>query len=552
MPVEILATSGERKASSLAKSGPSSQLARRWAPLLIALSFLAIVHLTLFPFNFAVPPGMSLAQAAQPFDWRPMDPYNLQDFCQNILLFAPFGFALGCQLRARAIRKHWLLPIAFAVCVLFSGSIEFLQQWLPSRDSALADIIANATGGLIGAIVVLLAGMRLLRLADRALITARRLLVLPVVAVLLLAMCGLVLRSTFRLRQFRHNLNAWSSDFPLTLGNSPDGHRPWNGTVERVEIAAKAMPPNRVAEAFASADMRDQLGDAVLASYRIHGPGMYADLSGHGPPLVWCQSQQAPPAEPTLKLSDQHWLSSKGPLTVVNSDIAASNRFTVRLTFTPAGVWQKDIGRLFALSADTKRCNLIVGQEGDNLLIRLRTYLTGDNGSNPANFIPGFFEHPRRHDLIIVYDNPSLRVYVDSAKSAEAVDVPSDFSALHHVLARAMTLPFYGFGRDIYRLAFLTYAFAPFGGLLAFTLIDSRLSPAVRWAAVGIGLLLPPLAMQVILICVCGRRFTPDNLLLGAAIPAAVMLLWARWMQNYFRVGADTWRYVHIPARNGR
>ncbi len=68
------------------------------------------------------------------------------DLVLNIMLFVPFGIALGL------VRRR--VPIAVAIGALLSTAIEILQLWIPGRDSAISDVAANSLGTLFGALVV--------------------------------------------------------------------------------------------------------------------------------------------------------------------------------------------------------------------------------------------------------------------------------------------------------------------------------------------------------------------------------------------------------------
>lgn len=69
--------------------------------------------------------------------------HGLADFLLNVLLFVPFGAALGL-LGER-------VPRATLWGALLSTAIEIAQLYIPGRDSSIGDVIANTTGTAIGA-----------------------------------------------------------------------------------------------------------------------------------------------------------------------------------------------------------------------------------------------------------------------------------------------------------------------------------------------------------------------------------------------------------------
>jgi VanZ family protein len=507
-------------------------LSALWSPPLLLLSFLAIVFLTLFPFNFTVPHGMTLRQAAAPFDWRLYDPSDPFDSINNIIMFGPFGFALACLARGRKLRTVWLVPFATLVCCLFSSSIEFLQQWLPTRISALSDICSNTTGGFVGAIVFLVIGTPLLRSLTKVLIATLNHLTLPIFAVGFLLLLAVALRSPLHMRHVHRNLSSWSPAFPLAVGNDPRDDRSWRGTVTSVDIADTALVPSQVPAAVASEDLQTVLGDSLLASYRIQASRNSSDLTHHSPDLQWIGPDVPQGTTGALPaVSGDHWLRSTGPMQLVCSRIRETSQFTVRCRFRSDLPSQSpELGRILTLSSDPLHCNLTIGQQRSDLVVRLRTPFSGDNGTNPASKIPDFFLQAGWHDLLLTYDDPVLRFYVDGPQLTGAVEIPADFANVARYLARAMTLPISGYLPEMYRSAFFVISFGPLGLLVALLSAAPGVPPLRRNVALAAGAILPTLVMQLMLVLLCHRPFRTDNLVLGmcatiiVAIPAAVWL----------------------------
>lgn len=123
------------------------------ADVLLALSLLAILALTVLPeWNPGVPAsGRSLV----PFEdllrsLRPdMPPYAVDlavgNILANVLLFLPFGFALG--LRFPTTPPARLL----VVCLVLSVSVELVQLiGHLGRSADVTDVLTNLTGGFLG------------------------------------------------------------------------------------------------------------------------------------------------------------------------------------------------------------------------------------------------------------------------------------------------------------------------------------------------------------------------------------------------------------------
>ena len=116
---------------------------RRSAYALLVASIGVIVAATLIPFGAlqleTMPPKWCLACADL---W-------LTDGLSNVVLFAPFGAALGLL----GVRARWALVLSAG----FSLFVEYMQSIgvPPARSATLADVVANAIGGIVGAAVVI-------------------------------------------------------------------------------------------------------------------------------------------------------------------------------------------------------------------------------------------------------------------------------------------------------------------------------------------------------------------------------------------------------------
>lgn len=90
-------------------------------------------------------------------------PGTLEDVVVNVAGFVPFGFALCALLRAR-LQSLWAGLGALAGGLAVSLTIEFLQVFLPTRDSDLTDILTNTLGAGLGALLLVFWRLRLLRM----------------------------------------------------------------------------------------------------------------------------------------------------------------------------------------------------------------------------------------------------------------------------------------------------------------------------------------------------------------------------------------------------
>lgn len=140
---------------------------------LVAVSTLFILLPTLYPFTFNEPenilslpiffkgigegglPGLLSATFVQPFQ---SETYKLKYFepIANVFLFMPLGGSLAYLIRRWGGTWAATFLLVALICPVFSLTIETIQVFLPSRTSAIADIITNSMGALFGFACVLL------------------------------------------------------------------------------------------------------------------------------------------------------------------------------------------------------------------------------------------------------------------------------------------------------------------------------------------------------------------------------------------------------------
>jgi len=119
---------------------------------------LLIVYASWFPFAGWRSSGLS------PFAFLNLQPQRYWtgfDVMVNIVGYMPLGVLLVLALHPR-VRGLWAVLIAAVTGVLVSGTMETVQNFLPSRVPSNLDLLTNSGGCLAGAIVGLLFGPLLL------------------------------------------------------------------------------------------------------------------------------------------------------------------------------------------------------------------------------------------------------------------------------------------------------------------------------------------------------------------------------------------------------
>lgn len=378
---------------------------------LLPLSVLLIVHLTLEPYTFTMPAG----KQAHPLGlwmrfWNGAS--NPGDIVNNLVLFMTLGFSLACLLQGTRLRPLAKPVVAYAVGFGLSLTVELAQLYVPGRTSTRIDVIANATGTLIGYGIWLIA-----RVWSKS--PARVMAALAVY--LVLGVAALAGQST------ADSLGNWDRQMPLSIGNEATGDHPWRGEVERLQIV------NGVTGAAPGATWVEPGSgqDVLLADYVREANGAYSDQSGQLPDLLPQLSTGA-----VMKGYDSgphRWYSTETPVPELSEPLGASSTFTIIVRVAAADLEQHGPARIVSLSDSPYLRNFTLGQEGRDLIFRLRTPATGLNGVWPELRVPNVFTDTRPRDIVIRYEHGTVHCVIDGVLQPNVLEITPQWALLAHL-----------------------------------------------------------------------------------------------------------------------
>lgn len=365
---------------------PATRKPNRWVVVLWLAALVLILYLRLIPFVFVWHSRIPVER----IQWQPL---MLLDVPFNILIFAPFGFGLaGLLARGDAARAAGpaLGRRVVLAGVLLSALLEATQVFMPDRAPSLADIAANGIGVLLGYGLFRAWEMGIARALQRT-VTRRNLLLVPALYAL-----GVALLTAFLYRGV--HLDNWDTSFPLIVGNEATGDRLWRGWMGSLTMEA------------GNSDHR-----AFFADYALEGDVPYEATArkGFAPPLVW----QAGPATPQdgrgIITGTDQWLMTTESFSDFSEVARQTDRFAIHMEIATANPQQRQDRRLVSVSPDVYNRNVSVIQNGDALVVRLRTLANGKNGHRPEASVPGVFTDTQPRRITVAYSAPMLRVTVD-------------------------------------------------------------------------------------------------------------------------------------------
>jgi glycopeptide antibiotics resistance protein len=477
-----------------------------WSNRILIVAVAGILFLTLFPFRFAV--HAKLAGNDSPFLLGTGGKYSGSfNVFLNVLLFVPIGFGLTEKLRERGKSRGAALLFTMAAGAIFSYAIEFIQIYIPTRDSGWEDVFTNATGSVVGFFLFELLGKSVLKTASEienrldGFLTAHR-------ALLILSLYFAFWFAVSVPLQKESQLTNWVPDSQLLVGNDAAGRldRSWKGEISRLQLWDRALPAG-LAEKITSGEMVADATSNPLATYEFSNMPPFQDQGRFLPELMWTSSTPDLLHSHALYLDGKSWLTSQAPVARLVKDFQETKKFSVRVVCAPAEVKGSD-GRIVSISQGQGLVNLAVRQEDANLVFWFRNPLSVRRALL-AWSIPDIFVVHQNRDILFSYDGSNLSLYIDGKKNPRIYQLTPG-TGLAQLFRRIKTSELEGYNYIYYALLFI-----PGGsliGIAARRITMQNLNPAL---ALVIGLLIPAIFFELMLIWISGRMFSFVNIVLS-------------------------------------
>lgn len=473
-------SSARFRALSAAEYFETTALSKGLAVFLLVFATLFIFFAATFPFDFDFTSRNPLELVSQRFDWNP-NPYdeNYTDRTQNIIFFIPFGFVLAAVVPKRPRRLIIQLALALGIGFLLTCTIESLQALVSFRDPSFADVWCNTLGSILGAgFYVLGAGSGvdqigdvLFRFTARVLLKLRR-LVNPIVitATLVLYAVGQIVAPA--MIRGAGDMSTWDNNMPLNLGFAPKlEDRTWSGQVHSVVLADRALDAAQIRDLAKGADPAAVCGPSLLGSYKITGSAPYADQSGHLPALTWVKDAAETADSQSPSLDRDHGLATTQPITPATFGIGRTSEFTLAVQLSTAGQDQRGPALFLAISGPDQPFNIRMGQEFNDLAMRLRTAVRGA----PEMYLAGVFSDNRSRHIVVTQRAAQTIIYIDGYEQGR-VEVTPEAKMIWRLYPRGyfrMWIDRYGYRS--YAAMYRVLVFIPFAALLAAAMFSMKL-----------------------------------------------------------------------------
>ncbi len=483
---------------------PHQPACAEWSNRILLLSLLGIVYLTLFPFRFNF--TVTLVFHRYPFLLGMTGKrQSHMDTFLNVLLFVPFGFGLCAKLRLRGTGRWLSLLLALAFGAVASYAVEFLQFYIPPRDSGWDDVVTNTAGSVVGFFLFEMFGGALLDELSRwedaftGWLTARR-------GAILLAAYFAVWFGISVYLQRETRLSDWDPQYKLFVGNDASGQNPWKGQIHQLQIWSRALPEGTIRGMAARESVKDA-NEGLLGTYDFTGAPPLRRQVDFLPPLVWTPVQPQSVNAQASELDGRSWLRTQLPLERLTREIEKTSQFTVHVVCAPAAT-EGAYGRVVSVSETADYANFQMWQEGTSLVFWFRNPLS-ETRSSLAWTVRDVFEAGKVRDIVATYDGSDAFIYLDGIRVPRVYRLSPGASFLHRrLIIRTSEL-------EACNLVYDTIVFLPAGLLIGVAgRKTSRRNISGVWMIV-LEWILPALLLEILLAGVSGRRIWAGNIALS-------------------------------------
>jgi glycopeptide antibiotics resistance protein len=511
--------------------GRAASVWTSWSNRVLLLSLAGIFFLTGYPFRFA---HRESARFLFPFALNGWGKgYSAFDVFLNVLLFVPFGFGLAEKLRERGKSKTAALLITYLCGAFVSYVVEFLQLYIPPRDSGWGDVATNSAGALVGAWIFATAGGAIIAWFSARERKLESGLTLPSIGILVALFTGLWCTLAGPLQR-QTRLTDWISDSFLTAGSSAwvRAAEGWKGQVFQIDLWNHDVPRWQARKLTASSSTNGEPAGA-LAVYRLSGSGPFQDVRQALPSLDWALRPSFSASNGAV-LDGRSWLISVQPVPTLVSSIESTGQFALRVVCQTASAPQVD-GRVVSLSTPSGPENLALTQFGSALAFWFRNPLSMNRG-RMTWIVPHVFAPNQTRNILLSFNGTAVSLFVDGRDYGHGYEFGPGVGLAHYFRhIKAEELPGYYY-------IFYVIIFFPIGWVVAFAWRKFRVGWIARLCFVTAACLLPAVAFEWVLADASRRSLSLHNIWFAALI-ALAGCLWMNADQSYSR----TMRSEHEP-----
>jgi len=383
-----------------------------WVPGVLSIYLIYLFILTLAPFDFSLFYFRQFFSSSFPNRIAFIFHARFPDVVNNILLFLPLGMFLFLFHRKRtksAEPRLWVPILAGAILSMF---IEGAQLFL-ERSTSIVDIIANTIGAVLG-----FYGAGKWNWLKKLFLVIHRVwqkFSFRFIATLFYTAFFIIL---LLLPLRINNLKNWDENFHLLIGNEETLDRPWEGKIFLIAIYKRALSISEIRTLYKSEwnnIKKRQTGDLVaLYSFSEDTGDTLNDLSEMGDPLFligrnveWSKSGRG------VMINGGNFLRSTLPARKIVRRVSRTAQMTIEVWLQTENLTQTGPARIVSLSCNPDERDFTLGQSREDIHFRVRTPLTGLNGSLICLKAKSVLKDHEAHHIAATFNRGVERLVID-------------------------------------------------------------------------------------------------------------------------------------------
>ena len=379
-----------------------------WPVVIIAVSIFLIIKGTLTPFT------LSTSNIANKHWYELLivkwGESGLLDILRNIIFFLPLGIGITWWLYLKKNSFKCSFIIIALVSFGLSYIIEIFQIFLETRFSSIIDVFSNTGGALIGFIgfSIVVQSISLYSKKGIGYIFGGAITLYITLVIFILF---LLVKAT--------TLCDWNDSYPLIIGNELTENRPWEGVLSELYIVDQAISKKKIISILEKQHSKLLDCESLIAAFPADFEKLNSNENCLLPELIWKDQQEINvDTKNGIHVGNNNWLQTKTSATKLIRRLIKTSQFTFIIRIATKNTKQQGPARIISISENPNHRNFTIGQQGADLIVRLRIPLTGMNGTNPQLILPNIFLNEDFHTIIITYDGSVLQAYADEINNS--------------------------------------------------------------------------------------------------------------------------------------
>jgi len=346
---------------------------------------------------------------------------DVSDLLLNIILFIPFGILLFFLFKKIIQKRKIVFFIPVGLGILLSAGIEIIQIFT-DRFTSFWDVLSNMLGTLIGFEV-----MKNKLIKDTIAVGFSRLWSKQIIRVSLLFVYIIFIFILLLIPYHKNTMENWNKSFPLLLGNEATYNRPWQGEIYTVALYNKRLSDDEVEKLYeydyTSASVNQRKGLGLILFYDFtEGPGMIIhdkldtdhSVNLKAENIQWIDNQG-------IRLNNNSRVESINDTEKMINLLTSVSEMSLEVWFRTLDLTQTGPARIITLSINPERRNFTLGQNGKDIHLRVRTPLTGLNGSKINLATSSVLEDRDIHHIIAVFDHGTEKAFLDGKSAPDLI-----------------------------------------------------------------------------------------------------------------------------------